>query len=100
MLGNINFLDEETKEILKGSVSGMYLRKRGDYDPSNGWCRKWTHKIGWIGGGDNIRLVAMTDGMITKDFSKGSLSKWISDYDMVFMSKGEMIEFMECSYEQ
>jgi len=64
---NINFLSMSTDEILDGPVSGKYIRKAGVYRPSDGWCRKWTHKIGWVGGGDMIRLVAMTDGMISSN---------------------------------
>lgn len=98
---NINFLTVELKEILKGHIFGKYLRKRGKdgiYDPSDGWHRKWTHKIGWVGGGDHLRLVAMTDGMISQEFSKGSLSVWIHENDMVFMTREEMVSYMENTY--
>ena len=61
-------------------LTGMYLRKRvasGVYNASSGWQRKWTYKIGWVWGDSSIRLVAMSDGMITSyEFNKDSLSEW------------------------
>ena len=70
---------------------GRYFRKSGEYDPSNGWQRKWTYKLGWVGSGSNPRLVAMTDGMIIKP---GHLQNWVQDNDMVEMTRLEVISFI------
>lgn len=45
---------------------GKYYRKSGVYNPSDGWCRKWTYKVGCEVSGKKMRLVAMTDGMISQ----------------------------------
>ena len=76
--------------------SGHYLRKRvdGDYDPSNGWQAKWTYKVCWVASWKTVRLVAMTDGMVTRERTPDDLEQWIEQYDMVQMTQSEMMDFM------
>jgi len=78
--------------------TGRYIRKRGKtgvYHSSDGWHRKWTHKVAWYQSGKKIHLVAMTDGMITAELTPEEFDSWMTDKDMVFMSRKEMIEFIE-----
>lgn len=81
--------------VIKGNVLGRYVRKQGTYDASNSWQRKWTYKVGWEGSGDVIRLMAMTDGMLTRTFSKGSFSRWMHENGMVFMTTDEVLQFIQ-----
>lgn len=87
-------MNEENRKELRKSVSGRYIRKNGRYEADHGWHRKWTYKIGWYATGEQIVLVAMTDGMTTKKMSKGVFSMWMEDNDMVFMTKDEMLAFL------
>jgi hypothetical protein len=75
--------------------AGKYIRKNVDFDPSDGWQRKWTYKVGWIGSGKHIHLVAMTDGMITKEMTENELLERMIKDGMVWMSKQEIIEFIQ-----
>ena len=77
------------------SLSGLYFRKRVEtWNPSDGWQRKWTYKIGWVGSSDSPRAMAMTDGMVISFKSKGNLYEWIAKNDMVAMSSKEMVGFI------
>ena len=78
----------------KVGLHGRYLRKAGEYDPEDAWHRKWTYKVGWKGGGDNIRLVAMTDGMVCYKLTPENLVEWINDNNMVLADKGDMVDFI------
>lgn len=72
---------------------GKYFRKQGVYDPNDGWCRKWTYKVGYHISGRQMHLVAMTDGMLSGRKGHREVSEWIEKQGMVQMTKSEIIEF-------
>lgn len=80
------------------NVVGKYFRKKGvsgNYNPNHGWDRKWTHKVGFNAGTGKLHLVAMTDGMITKEKSHKDILDWIEKEGMVQMTKSEVISFFD-----
>lgn len=72
---------------------GKYFRKSGAYNAMNGGDRKWTYKVGYHVSGKKMHLVALTDGMITKQKSHVDIMDWIEKEDMIQMSKIEVIAF-------
>lgn len=79
------------------SISGQYFRRYTcdkNYDPTNGWQRKWTYKVAWKGSGDSPSLIAMTDGMTIVLKSKEELREWLYINDMVQMTKDEVMGFI------
>lgn len=73
----------------------------------DGWSAKWTHKIGFLAGGNPKKpdaqgkercdyvLIAMTDGMICSCKTKSGVVVWLNGEGMIPMPHKRLLAVME-----
>ena len=77
-------------------ICGRFVCKPIKDGKVEGWQAKWTHKIGYYGGGNKSCLIAMTDGSVSlRDESPANIADFLNENQMIPMPHNRLIETME-----